>query len=389
MIKMANRLLIFNSDCELAIANGERFYTPSANIVKMMDDLAFLPAYWGKQGDRVLVKTNPNQEFIESVYTPLELKCTAVNEDELKSCIDLKGEPWGESPKICHWLAKRGMGDEWLPEKKEWYSRKTAREGLGRLLTQLPFLDTEILPQICYSLKELEQKISTGNWFIKAPWSSSGKGLLPIEDQISDRAKEWLSGIFKRQGYVMLEKRLEKIEDFAMHFFAGDEGIEFIGWSTFTTGNQGEYQGNYIGQQKKIEEKLTNFLGEEKIEALKLEVLKMLNNLLPLYRGYFGVDMMIYKDKMEKITVQPCVEINLRYNMGIIALVFSREYLCATSEGQFSINAYFNKGAALAEHLHLQQKYPAVYENNQIKSGYLNLTPITETTNFVASVICY
>ena len=99
--------------------------------------------------------------------------------------------------------------------------------------------------------------------------------------------------------------------------------------------------------------------------------------------------MMIYKDKTGKITVQPCVEINLRYNMGIIALVFSCEYLCATSEGQFSINAYFNKGAALAEHLRLQQKYPAVYENNQIKSGYLNLTPITETTNFVASVICY
>ena len=55
----SRHLYIFNPDCELAIANGSCFYTPSANVVKMGEDLAFLPAWLGKPDDMVLVKELP------------------------------------------------------------------------------------------------------------------------------------------------------------------------------------------------------------------------------------------------------------------------------------------------------------------------------------------
>ena len=42
------------------------------------------------------------------------------------------------------------------------------------------------------------------------------------------------------------------------------------------------------------------------------------------YVGYLGVDMMIYEDESGEFGVQPCVEINLRYNMGICLLYTSR-----------------------------------------------------------------
>jgi hypothetical protein len=47
------------------------------------------------------------------------------------------------------------------------------------------------------------------------------------------------------------------------------------------------------------------------------------------------------------------------------------------------------QGYRIKPHRHLQQLYPAVYKNNRIKSGYLNLTPVNEATHFVASLICY
>ena len=87
--------------------------------------------------------------------------------------------------------------------------------------------------------------------------------------------------------------------------------------------------------------------------------------------------------------MQPCLEINLRYTMGIVALMLSRHYLDEQAEGEFTVRYYAQAGEAWQEHRRLQQLHPAVYKNNRIKSGYLNLTPVHEATHFVASLICY
>ena len=53
--KHAKRLFIFNPDCEMSIAAGGKYYTPPANVLKMAEDLAFLPAWLGTKEDRVVV----------------------------------------------------------------------------------------------------------------------------------------------------------------------------------------------------------------------------------------------------------------------------------------------------------------------------------------------
>lgn len=373
----------------MAVADGGRYYTPPANVVKMTGDLAFLPAWLGDEGDQVLVGTLPDDVFMETVCRPLQLKCLPVCLDTLVRYPDLKGEPWGQSPKMGHWLAEHGYGEAWKTEQKEWYSRKTARAGLSRLLEVFPDLETGILPQVCFSLAEIAEQIKGGCYLVKAPWSSSGKGQLALADQMGKKEQEWLSGMLRRQGYLMLEKRLNKVKDFAMEFYKGEKGIEFLGWSAFVTGERGEYQGNFIGAAEKTEEELQRYLPAGTLEILIREIPKMLKCILPKYFGYLGVDMMIYRKDSGEYGLQPCVEINLRYNMGIVALFFSRRYVENTTQGKFEIRYYSRAGQALEENLRLQKEHPVLYKNNRIRSGYLNLTPVTGATRFVASVRCY
>ncbi|MEG0796263.1 MAG: hypothetical protein RR397_07175 [Odoribacter sp.] len=384
---MMKRLFVFNPDCELAIANGSKYYMPPANIVRMAEDLAFLPAFLGDRGDGVLVKNLPDQEFVEAVCKPLGIPCEAVTEGGGDRLCGWRGEPWGESPKVCHWLAERGMGEEWKAERKEWYSRKVAREGLRRLLLVLPSLEDKILPQVCESLVAIEEGVGAGAYLVKAPWSSSGKGLLALDGRVTVKDKEWLSGILRRQGYVMLEKRLDKVADFAMEFRAGEKGMEWIGWSSFLTGKNGEYRGNDIGSQESIQNRLLKWIEPEMLLCLQEEMPRMLSALLPFYQGYLGVDMMVYRDEAGSYRLQPCVEINLRYNMGIVALFLSRDYLAEGASGQFAVEFYPAAGDALRAYRQLREECPAVYKNNRILSGYLNLNPINEDTHFVASIL--
>lgn len=383
------RLYIFNPDCELAIANGSRFYMPPVNIVKMAEDLAFLPAWLGREGDGVLVREKPGKEFYRSVCEQLGVKCRPLLEEELKAGGRWKGEPWGQSPKMNHWLATRGMGEEWSEVQKEWYSRKTAREGLKKMQEACPWVEREILPQIACTLEDIASFVQGRTAIAKAPWSSSGKGLLTLENRLAGKEKEWLGGILRRQGYVMLEPKLDKVYDFAMEFRAGETELFFIGWSAFTVGEQGGYRGNYTGPQEDIRQNLLRWVREEILEELKLRMPGWLKELLPDYRGYLGVDMMIYRNAAGEYLIQPCVEINLRYNMGIVALCLSERYLAEGTRGQFEISYYSGEGEALQVCLREKRNHPPVYKNNRIRSGYLCLTPVGETTRFVASLRCY
>ena len=386
---MSKRLFVFNPDCELAIANGSKYYMPPVNIVQMASDLAFLPAFMGERGDAVLVKRLPDKEFLQSVCIPLQLECKALLETDTDQWTGMKGEAWGLSPAICHWFQQRQLGEDWRAEQKEWYSRKVAKQGLVQLLNVLPSIEKSIIPEICSSIEEIEEKFSGEECLVKAPWSSSGKGILLLKGKPDAKEKEWLRGMLRRQGYLMLERKLDKVMDFAMEFRMEKGRTVFTGWSAFTTGSRGEYRGNYAGPQNRIEKKLQELIGGGQLNALKQSILPVLDSLLPSYEGQLGVDMMIYRNEKEELYLHPCVEINLRYNMGIVALFLSRNYLADGVEGQFSILYYPSQGEALREHFHLLADHPTVYKNNRILSGYLNLTPVDETTHFVASLICY
>ena len=308
-------LYIFNPDCELAIANGGRFYMPPANIVRMAEDLAFLPAYLGEEGDGVLVSREMPPDFNRELAIPVR----PVREEEVAAHPEAwQGVPWGRSPKVCRWMAEHGMGEAWQEAWKDSYSRLTARNVLLQLMDAMPFVEEGIVPRVCHSLEEVEQATESGDWLVKAPWSSSGKGQLRLKHPINPKADEWMGGILKRQGYLMLERRLDKVQDFAMEFHCGGGTAAFAGYSLFSTSG-GVYRGNRMMSDAMIEAALAEYVPVPALHTVRGLLTEFLSaEIAPHYSGYVGVDMMVYRDGGE-LLVNPAVEINLRMTMGMVA----------------------------------------------------------------------
>jgi hypothetical protein len=73
--------------------------------------------------------------------------------------------------------------------------------------------------------------------------------------------------------------------------------------------------------------------------------------------------------------------------MGYLAVRLFENYLHPDSKGEFKIEYHSKPEAICQKHAAWQQQYPLVYENGLIKSGYLSLCPVTETSNYHASVL--
>jgi len=73
-------------------------------------------------------------------------------------------------------------------------------------------------------------------------------------------------------------------------------------------------------------------------------------------------------------------------NMGMVARIFHDCYLHAGAEGRFTVDYCKRPGSALSFHEKMQRESPLMVENGKILSGYLSLTPVTDTTNYIAYV---
>lgn len=105
------------------------------------------------------------------------------------------------------------------------------------------------------------------------------------------------------------------------------------------------------------------------------------------YEGYLGVDMMICRTQNGGYAIHPCVEINLRMNMGVVARLIYDNYVCDGGQGRYVIEYYAKPGEAWHSHLALQEKHPLYLENGKVKSGYLSLTPVENNTSYQAYIL--
>lgn len=379
------RFFVFNPENEMAIADGSPYYTPPASILKMAEDLAYLPAYYAGEKDAVWVRKQPDREFLAEKKALFHVAPALVTEENRDSWEAEVFCPWGWSPRM-YFLLRQCHAGEWNREVKELYSRRTAAACLQTLCRKLGFVDGETLPIVCETLRDVENVAKSGRFFVKAPWSSSGRGLLKIDGgEIASKNREWLGGILKKQGYVMVEKEQERVMDFAMEFYACRGNVEFKGLSCFMTGKNGEYIGNCVGRQQSLENRLTAWIEKEKLERVKTELIRTLTEeIAPRYSGYMGVDMMIYRDGAGEIRIQPCLEINLRYTMGIVALFLSERLLIEEAEGTFSVVHYASDGEALRFHEAAARQYPLCLQGQKITGGYVALTPLRQDTRFAA-----
>lgn len=322
------RLHIFNPEHDMALAYNKPEITLPHNIQEFKMNLGYIPALWAEDGDCILVD--------DIQFAVKALKRTGrphsdilfLEKEDLKDGHFTEILPWGWDINIHSTLRTSGINEKVLPTKHILF---TIRELSNRKQTKylLKYLHKYINNDICgesfhidntsdfkYISKDFE------NIVVKAPWSSSGRGIRYISPKnICKSTEGWVENIIAKQGGIMIEPYYNKVKDFAMEFFSDGNGqINYCGLSLFET-DKGSYIGNIIAKEeikrKQIEKFISNNLLNKTISALKNYFSVLFSG---TYKGPFGIDMMIVaKNDNNGFLLHPCVEINLRETMGHLA----------------------------------------------------------------------
>lgn len=205
--------------------------------------------------------------------------------------------------------------------------RLSHRASAASLLAELTKIEGTVGEAVSvFEEKDLRDIISTRRKVVvKAPWSSSGRGVRFIDGEPSQHVCGWLRNVLSRQGSLMVEPYYKKVKDFGMEFYSDGRGrISYLGLSLFHTVN-GAYSGNILATEKTKNEMIKRYVSDGFLCAVKDTVCRVLGETYrSRYEGPFGIDMMIVaRDSREGFLLHPCVEINLRRTMGHVALCLS------------------------------------------------------------------
>ena len=388
-------LYIFNPEHDLALASGETNYMAPASARQMASELALLPMWYAEERSVVLAPSAYNLDYVKKIQELLGLSVDLMTEPELASERNLDIRPWGWDIAIRKRLLDLGVEESELPsieqlDKLRFCSHRSCAVGL---LPQLQ-LGACFCGESFYLTFPEEWKSfveSHDTCLLKAPLSGSGKGLNWCKGVYTPSISGWCSRIGKQQGGVIGEPLYNKVEDFAMEFYADGRGrVVFAGYSVFHTGGSGMYAGNDLLSDEKILQKLSAYVPQEEFIRLRTRLEEELSALFGgFYHGYLGVDMMIchFPDEAPVYRIHPCVEINLRMNMGVVAWLLTDRYLAADAEGVFRIDYYPLAGQALEEHRQMSASFPLSVENNRVCAGYLPLVPVTPQSRYRAFLL--
>ncbi|MDR0863375.1 MAG: hypothetical protein LBO74_00395 [Candidatus Symbiothrix sp.] len=394
---MQSSLHYFNPGHETAVLNTSKYYQPAVRQVNMQQELAFLPAWYARPEDFVLVENPLTAEF------KLELKslkslAQAITVTDLNGLPDERVDLWGISPQSIHFFEKLNERYHLQLQIPRWKgefcflgSRFASQMILSQLMEKIPEIEKEILPRFFSNLNEIEQFVAGSNekQLVKSPYSSSGRGLVWLPPgELARSERQIIGGMLKKQSQVSIEKALDKQLDFSMHCENTPEGqTRFIGYSVFQTNRKGAYEKSRLAAPEIVEEQITAFIDKELLLRVKDECLNNLQKMYgPYYTGNIGVDMLVYSSG-KPYKLNPCVEINLRKSMGYLAIQLQKNYIYPQSQGDFFMDYRPTPGEIYRKHRKWKEQYPLVVENGRLKSGYLSLCPVTETSHYHAYLL--
>jgi len=363
----------------------------------MQEELSFLTAWYADREDKVLVDSK-DEVYYSYLTEQFSALAQPISQNELKLYRYANVSLWGVSPQAIRYFEELNKEleinlniPEWSDEYKYLNSRLAARDCLSELINSIPLLSQAVIPQFYTNLDDINKAVDTSIYQLlaKAPYSSSGRGLLWLPTTGLTRTEnQILHGILKKQGSVSIERVLDKQMDFAMEFMADGKGnIAFAGYSLFYTNAKGSYEANYIGSQKSIIEQLSEKISLDLLDSVKNKLINILSEkFATLYNGCIGVDMLIYLEDNE-YKLHPCVEINMRYNMGFLSCRLYENYIATHSCGKFYIDFKPKAEEMYNNHLLMEEKHPIRIENGRITSGYLSLCPINKSNRYRAYVL--
>ena len=378
-------LYIFNPEHDLALASGEANYMAPASARRMASELALLPMWYAEEGSAVLAPSAYNLDYVKKIQELLGLSVDLITEPELAIEQDLDIRPWGWDVALRKRLSVLGVDEVLLPSMGQLNDLReySHRSKAVALLPELQL--NEYFCGESYYLKTPEEwkRFVEGRkeCLLKAPLSGSGKGLNWCKGIFTPFISGWCTRVAASQGGVIAEPIYNKVEDFAMEFYSDGAGeLTFVGYSLFHTGKSGMYEGNRLLSNEAIRKQLAQYIPLEALMDLENCLKYRLSALVgTVYKGYLGVDMMICRfpeNEKPVFRIHPCVEINLRMNMGVIARFLHDRYVRPGSTGRFVIDYHPSEGEALQEHERMSATYPLESREGRVYSGYLPLVPV-------------
>lgn len=330
------RIHVFNPEHDLALAsNLDNFTAPHAGR-ELRHDLGFLPALWAGEGEGVLVEDRSAAEYAFGKLG-LPLKGSFVTPNELPQLVidpSFSLQPWGWDRAVRGEFLRLGAPAQSLPDDsylnfvRQTSHRSWAAEHLLRPLRKVQGTVGEA--ETGRTLSEVRRFLSVRHHIVlKAPWSSSGRGVRYVSDGTDGAASTfgftpqlqgWVGHVINRQGAILMEPYYNKVMDFGMEWHCDGKGnVRYCGLSLFKT-LKGAYTGNLLADEEEKREKMGQYLNLSILDDVKQKIQELLlTSISNVYCGYLGVDMMIVNTG-DSLCVHPCVEMNLRMTMGWVAL---------------------------------------------------------------------
>ncbi|MBO5920831.1 MAG: hypothetical protein J6Q48_00410 [Bacteroidaceae bacterium] len=384
------KLYIFNPENDLALADGGANYCPTPAAAHIAYDLASLPLWFADKDDCVVLPDGIHREYYKGVSSlfALAMPFDIGKSGDITACV-----PWGWSPQIKRRLSVMGF-DDVLPDDR---TIKAIRE-LSNRISSIKILsalkdkgvDVPPLPLYCTQGDEVADFVnSRSRCVVKAPWSGSGKGIAWGIGRVETPMEHFYKGVIRRQGGVVCEEFLNGKVEFAMEFYADGNNVSFAGYSLFKS-FKGSYSGNILASDDDIEKFILQFISSDELAKVKRCLPDVLSCLLSDsgYNGYFGVDMMIYEHD-GVMRLNPCMELNLRMNMGMVSRLFFDRYVAVGSRGEYRVDFFKGTGRACDAHVALSSTFPLKMCDGKIVSGYLNLSPVMQNTRYSVYVMIY
>ena len=325
-----SKLHIFNPEHDIALAsNLSNFTAPHAGRV-LRADVGYLPALWADPDDYVLVD---NAEDAQTAFARLMHRSFPgfVEKRQLARLPISRVEPWGWDLALRSFLLRYGVPSEVMPSEAEiavirdLSHRRTAVDLLRSLDIEGTVGESVVLETPESVALQVER---WGRAVIKAPWSSSGRGIRFVDTVLDDYQGRWLRNVLDRQGAIVVEPYYDKVKDFAMEFESdGNGSVTCLGLSLFHTSN-GAYTGNVLASEEEKCEMISRYVPVDLLDVVQSSICQVLGDVFKnRYQGPFGVDMMLVNGQCSMFNGQclfhPCVEINLRRTMGHVALALS------------------------------------------------------------------
>ena len=382
-------IFVFNPEHDLALANGDRHYIPPRNIREMAHDLAPL---------------------MEEA-----LACSVVGEGV--SDADVAPLPWGWDFAVNERFRRMGIPAALLPSDAALTAlcrrseRATAHHLLSAFRSEHPdeaYVGESVMLSSADDIAPYAERY--GHILLKAPLSGSGKGLRHVGFNENDNEDEdcrpdeklasslkkvesWASALIQRHGYLTAEPFYTKVTDFAMEFCVSNEACHFIGYSLFITDHHGRYIESRLLSDEAIEGVLTQYVTSVSLHAVRHWIMTHWDAIVPtewntaLHPLYFGIDMMIVEGDAG-YQLHPCIEVNLRLNMGIIAHELYRHRLAPEARGLYRLSFFPDSTVLRAFSAEQASAHPATFLDGKLVRGYLPLTPINDDTRHHAYILC-